>query len=422
VKTAINIDDQLDRSFRHSYSKIVSLLMAKYGAQQLELIENAVMDAYYKALKSWPLSVIPDNQQAWLYRAAHNSLIDEYRKRQKYDERELSDFSDGFDDNRISEDDYVKDPELKLLFLICHPQLSKEDQLAFMLKTMSGLGDKEISRALMVKQTTIKKRLMRARVNIRDQGLQFDWPEDHQLPSRLVMVHTALYSLFSEGFYSSHHEQWIRKDLCLEAMRLCKYLAELPLADTDTYALLSLMCYHISRYESRLDDDNNVILLKDQDRGKWDSFFINLGHHYLRKSAEQSNRKTKYQLEAFISAQHCLAKSIEHTNWSLLKELYQALYRIDHQDMVLLNLIVVHLHLGEVTEAKDLFDKLTAEDFLHNKTVYYMVGVEVYSKLKDQFQIELLIEKAIRSSSTEKESNFLKSKLGSIKSDPMKEK
>lgn len=402
----------LDQTFRKSYGKINALLLAKYGTSHIELIENSIMEAYYKALKTWPYSGVPESTQGWLYRVAHNALVDELRKIKRRQETSLENAQFTFiDEVDVLEKESIEDPELKLLFLICHPDLAPEVQLAFMLKTLSGFGDREISRALMIKESTIKKRLLRARKAIREKDIQFDWPSKDSLSKRLGMVHRSLYLLFNEGFYSSHPELWLRKDLCLEAMRLCKYLADHELAEMDTYALMSLMCYHISRYESRLDENGNVILLDKQDRSKWNTYFIGIGHHYLEKSANNTTRKTRYQLEAFISAQHCIAKTLAQTDWNLLKSLYQSLYKIDRQDLVLLNLVIVHLHLNEMTEAQELYNSMNAESFASNKMMYYMVGVELYSKLKDQMQIELLLERAIQSSSSEKETGFIKKKL-----------
>ncbi len=406
----------IDQLFRKSYGKIVSLLIGRYGVSNIELIENATMEAYYKALKTWPYADQPSNPQGWLYRSAQNAYIDEIRKRHRMSASSNEDIlSESYVDPGVFDEDEVKDPELKLLFLICHPQLKKEDQLAFMLKTFAGLGNKEISSALMIGESTIKKRLFRTRQFIKEQKLSFDWPKESEIDHRQEMVHTTLYLLFNEGFYSTHAEHWIRKDLCLEAMRLCKYLAEHKLANSDTYALLALMCYHISRYESRLDESGNIILLDAQDRSKWDPYFIKIGHHYLQRSNELNPDKSKFQIEAFISAQHCIADSIDQTNWKLLKSLYKALYTKEKHDLVLLNLVIVHLHLDEIDDAKRIFDSMSADTFKSNKAIYYMVGVELYSKLKDMYHIELLLERAIHASNTEREADYLKKKLKNIK-------
>ncbi len=407
-----NINSVVDKLFRQSYGKMVSLFLSKYGTSNLEFIENAIMESYYKAMKSWPFNGIPSNGQAWLYRSANNSLIDSLRraKRISSDELDLS----GIKEEDIS-DESIRDPELKLLFLICHPALKKEDQLVFMLKTLSGFGDHEISHALMQNKATIKKRLLRTKAWIKTNNLKFDWPDEQELKSRLVMVHKVLYLLFNEGFYSSHPEYWIRKDLCLEAMRLCKYLVDHRLANNETYALMSLMCYHISRYESRVDDNGHIILLQDQDRTKWNKYMIKMGNFYLQKSAKTSSEKSTYQIEAFISAQHCLAKNLKSTNWKLLRELYQILYKKGKAIIVLLNIIIVNLYLDNVEEAKLQFESIDVSKLKGIKTTYYMVGMKLYEKLKDQMRTELMLQQAIQSSEGSKESTFLKSKLKKIK-------
>ena len=407
------IHDQVSDLFRKSYGKLVSLLLSKFGFNYLELVENAVMESYYRALKTWPLQSPPTDSVAWLYRTAYNSLLDDLRKKSREKEwsSELESRTEEVD---FSSDENIHDPELKLLFLICHPSLDKGDRLTFMLKTLAGLGNREIASALMKQEATIKKRLLRARKRLKEQNVRFAWPEPHELIERLELVHTSLYLLFNEGFYSSHRDKWIRKDLCLESMRLCKYLAEHPLANSETFGLMALMCYHISRYESRIDQQGDVILLDQQDRSKWNDYFINLGHYYLEKSASISNQKNKYQLEAFISCQHCMATSLESTNWQLLKTLYSALYKLEKSDLILLNLVVVHLHLDDLTKAKSLFESIDQSVFA-NKVSYFMVGVQLYEKLKDSFQIELMLEQAIHSSDSGKENEALQQKLKELK-------
>ena len=410
-----DINNKLDKLFRKSYGKLIAIFLSKFGTENLENAENAIMESYFKALKTWPYNGVPANADAWLYTTAKNAFLNELKKNKKLTalEPDLQVESKEQIGQLLSEE--IKDPELKLLFLVSHPELKVEDRLAFMLKTLAGLGDHEISNALMLKKSTIKKRLQRAKAEIKKRQLKFEWPESNELKNRIDLVHTSLYLLFNEGFYSSHPEHWIRKDLCLEAMRLCKYMADHELANIDTYALMSLMCYHISRYQSRMDESGNIILLKNQDRSKWDPFFIKLGNHYLQKSAKQSSKKTKYQIEAFISAQHCIAKDLQSTNWPLLKELYKALYRIEQQDLVLLNIIIVHLQLDEVDEAKTLFEKLDADNYKGNRTIYFMVGIELYEKLKDKFQIELMLEQAIQSTDNPKETAVLKTKLDTFR-------
>ena len=413
TSTDSNINKSIDKIFRQSYGKLVSALLSKFGTQYLDIAENAIMEAYYRALKVWPYKGTPDNPSGWLYRAAYNVLIDTIRKEKRISTDEIKEHV-GLEEN-VDFDETIVDPELKLLFMICHPALSKDEQLVFMLKTLSGLGDHEISHALMEKKSTIKKRLQRSKSWIREKQLKFDWPSESELKNRIGMVHKALYLLFNEGFYSSHPEHWVRKDLCLESMRLCKYLVEHPIANNETHALMSLMCYHISRYESRVDEEGKLVLLNDQDRTKWNSYFIKLGSYYLQQSAKISKEKSRYQVEAYISAQHCIAKDFESTNWKLIRELYEALYRNYKEELIVLNLVLVNIHLNEIKIAQEYFLSIDIDKFKGNKATYFMIGVKLYEQLKDQMQIELMLEQAIQASEGTKQSSYLKSMFNKLK-------
>ena len=402
------VNKAIDQIFRRSYGKMVSVLLRKFGLQALDSIEDAVMDSYFKALKTWPYNSIPSNPEGWLYSAARNSLIDTFRSQKKFTKQ----VTEEIDHRNIFEfeQERIGDPELQLLFLICHPELRIEDRLAFMLKTLSGFGDHEVANALLTKRATIKKRIQRARKTLHSKDIKFGWPGPSEISERRDLVHKCLYLLFNEGFYSSHKEKWVRKDLCLEAMRLCKYLSEHSLGNSDTSALMSLMCYHISRFESRLDQSGEIVLLDKQDRTKWDSYFIDLGHHYLEMSANKSDKKSKYQIEAFISAQHCMAPSVKETNWDMLLILYESLYQKEKNVLILLNLIVVLIQLDKVERAKDLYESIDS-DKVHNKVTYYMVGIELYDKLRNKLQIELILEKVIQSDVQMKDRILIEKKL-----------
>ena len=394
--TQNTLNDQVAHLFRRSYSNILSVLVAKYGIEEMVEIENAIMEAFYKALRTWPSQGIPDNPAGWLYRTSVNSLLDYYKKKNRPQKDIPRDSEVSIDENIILNANEIHDPQLQMLFAVCHPSLKKEDQLAFMLKTMSGLGNREIAAALLQKESTIKKRIARARKNIISEKISFDLPGPKELPSRLDMVHRGLYLFFNEGYYANNPNFSIRKELCFEAMRLCKAISEKPIATEDTFALLALMCYHISRFESRIDENDKLISLKYQDRSKWDPFFIKLGHHYIEKSTAFSNDKSNYQIEAAISAIHCTSESLESTNWDLLEVLYRKLLNNTGNIIVQLNLIIVYIMQDKLEEAKLSFESLDKEEFKNHLSYYYMVGVELYSKLQDQFQTKLWIELALQ--------------------------
>ena len=292
----------------------------------------------------------------------------------------------------------LADPELRLLFTICNDQLKKEDQLAFMLKSISGFGNKEIANALLISEEGLKKRISRSRQFITSHNLKFEWPSKFEIPSRRTQVHKVLYLLFNEGFYSSKKGQVVRKELCIEAMRLTKFLSEHEYGNHDTYALMSIMCYHIARYDSRLDENKDLILLRNQDRTTWNPFFIEQGHRYLYLATHKSNEQTNLQIEAAICNQHALAPSLEKTNWKNLELLYSILYERQSNKIILLNLIIVKIMGGKIKEAQQSFESLDVKDFKNYKTHFYLVGVELYKQLEDKYQKKLWLSLAEKES------------------------
>src|SRR6202022_2518157 len=205
------------------------------------------------------------------------------------------------------------------------PSLNPEDQVALTLKIVSGFGVQEIAKALVSNEATIQKRLYRAKEFIKKNAIRFEIPVGLSLQERLETVHTVLYLLFNEGYNSSKADELIRYDLCAEAMRLCKLLAEHRVASSPTsFALLSLMCFQASRFDSRIGDDHSIILLEQQDRRMWNKELIRLGYYYLNSSAAGDDLSV-YHIESAIAAEHCLAPDFEATNWESLLKLYNCL-------------------------------------------------------------------------------------------------
>jgi len=383
----------IDQVFRKSYGKLVASLVNRYGLDELDSIENAIMEAYYKAMKMFPYEGMPDHIEAWLYTVSKNKLIDEFRKKH----REKLEFSEELihvsDDSYLEEQQKFGDAELQLLFTICHPVLKPQDQLAFMLKTIAGFGRQEIAAALLSSEEKIKKRLSRARSSLRNNKVQFEIPNDTEILKRRNVVHRSLYLLFNEGYYSNHKEYWVRKDMCLEAMRLCKILSSHNTANHDTMALMAIMCYHVARLESRIDDNGQPVALEYQDRTKWNPFFINLGDYYLDLSIQLPDHKTEFQLEAAIGAAHCHAKTFAATKWDYILILYKRLYEFKPQVQILLSQVAVYLNMGKVQDAKELYETLAEEQFINDKANYYLVGVEMYKSLQENAEHSLLIQK-----------------------------
>src|SRR6185295_7597647 len=271
-----------DHLFRHESGKMVAVLTRIFGLHHLDLVEDVVQESFLKALQTWKYGQLPDNPQGWLMQVARNKAIDILRKREKEGsgiDIEKKFESEATDIGEFFHTDEISDSQLRMIFTCVHPTLKPEDQIALVLKTISGLSVQEIAKALLTNDSAIQKRLYRAKEFIRSERIAFEIPAGHALTDRLEVVHTFLYLLFNEGYNSAKADELIRKDLCAEAMRLCKILIEHRICSSPTgYALLSMMCFHAARFESRLDHNNSIVLLQQQDRRKWNEEMINIGY------------------------------------------------------------------------------------------------------------------------------------------------
>lgn len=317
--------------FRHEYGRLVALLVGRVGVENIEAIEDAVQSALMRALETWPRSEVPNNPAAWLFRVAHNALLDELRTHSRRDRLLKQNHEGEFDPPDHGPEVFlaseVHDDVLRMLFVCCDESIPIESQLVFALKTLCGFSVQEIALRLFKSEANTYKRLARARRRLRESPL---WLEDltrEQYSSRLPAVHKILYVLFTEGHLSSHAQMAIRRELCDEAIRLAGILAEHPAAETpETYALLALMHLHAARMSAREDASGGLLLLEEQDRSLWDQHKIQTGLWWLAKSAD-GEHFSRYHAEAGIAAEHCLAPSFAKTRWNKVVECYALLER-----------------------------------------------------------------------------------------------
>jgi RNA polymerase sigma factor (sigma-70 family) len=246
----------IDHLFRHQFGKMVSILTRIFGLAHLETIEDAVQDTFIKAMGAWR-NGIPENPEAWLTQAAKNRTIDLFRQLKSEKERAPY-FESGPAAIAINElflDREIADSQLRMIFTACHPALDPRDQIAFALKTISGFSQSEIASALLTKEESVKKRLSRARNMIRDAQLAFAIPQGNELSDRLPRVLEVLYLIFNEGFHSGQKEMLVRKELCAEAMRLCKMLVDhKEVCSPNVQALFALMCFQAARLDSKVNE------------------------------------------------------------------------------------------------------------------------------------------------------------------------
>ena len=308
----------------------------------------------------------------------------------------------------------IEDSQLRMIFTCCHPSLNTESQVALTLKTLCGFGVKEVANALLTSESTINKRLYRAKKTIRETNLPFTIPQGKELETRLNTVILTLYLLFNEGYNSSSSDSIIKKELCLEALRLAKLLAEHFEENGELCALISLMCFHIARFEGRLDDRGAIILFEDQDRSLWNKELISKGMQYLKMSMK-STSLSSYHIEASIAGQHCMADSFENTNWLNIYDQYVLLKSVKPNPIIDLNLAIIQSKIDGLKTSLEMLNKLSQKEMLND---YYLLPATqgIFNmKLENYSEAINFLETALSLNPSETESEFLEKKIWECK-------
>lgn len=330
----------LDHLFRQQAGRIVSHLARQLGPAHLDLAEEAAQDALLRALQSWPFHGVPDNPAAWLFRSAHNAAIDAIRRRQlssKHTEALVGRIEQATQPLAMPElEERLRDDELRMVFMCCHPAIPRDAGVALALKTVAGFGVREIARAFLADERTIAQRLVRAKKLIRDQDLTLDLPSGSELAPRLDFVLEVIYFLFNEGYAVHDGTDAIRKDLCGEALRLGRLAAASSLATPKVQALVALMAFQGARLPARVDAAGDLVLLEDQDHALWDQNLIAMGFHYFDRSM-QGTEVSPYHAEAAIAATHARAPSSHQIEWRLILRIYDQLLALTASPVVALN-------------------------------------------------------------------------------------
>jgi RNA polymerase sigma-70 factor (ECF subfamily) len=323
----------VERTFRAEVGRVHALLAASYG--DLGLAEDATQDAFAEAIEAWPRRGIPDNPGAWITVTARRRAIDRLRREGERAGREAA-----AHDGRAAVDDLeqqpvVADDQLRLVFTCCHPALKPEAQVALTLRLVCGLRTAEIARAFLVPEATVAQRLVRAKAKVRDAGIPLRLPPPHRLPERLPHVLACAYLVFTEG-YASSSGPLMRSELCDEAIRLARLLAELMPDEPEVHGLLALLLLQDSRRSARMDAQGRIVLLEDQDRAAWDRASITAGLDHLER-ARRRHRPGPYQLQAAIAAVHARARAWLETDWDEIAGLYGELARSTGSPIVEVN-------------------------------------------------------------------------------------
>jgi RNA polymerase sigma factor (sigma-70 family) len=379
----------VDHLFRHEAGRMVAILTRLFGIHNLELAEDILQDTLHQALQDWTQGPIPDNPPGWLMVVAKRKAINAIRRERFHrsfakdmDVLLKSEWTAAYTMDQVFLEDEIKDSQLRMIFTCCHPALPMEGQLALTLKTLCGFSIPEIAGALLTSDSNINKRLYRAKEKIRNDEIAFAVPAGLHLLPRLDAVLLVIYLLFNEGYNSSGDNAVIRQDLCLEAMRLGMLLTEKPVTNgyPPVYALLALLCFHSARFEARMDTNNSLIVLEEQDRRRWNRELIDRGLQFLSQSSG-GTQVTAYHLEAAIAAEHCLAPDFRSTNWTRIHEYYVALEKQKPSSVIRLNLAIVTGKKEGPEAALELLHGLEHNRALDNYYLLYASLGEFYQEL-----------------------------------------
>jgi RNA polymerase sigma factor (sigma-70 family) len=326
--------------FRTEYRKIISVLCKFLGIDRIDTAEDIVSDTFLLASEMWGQKGLPANPTAWLYLVAKNKAIDHLKRHRIFLEKitpelQNSGLEVGEADIDLSGQN-IKDSQLQMMFAICHPSISAESQVGLSLNILCGFGVEEIADAFLSNKESIYKRLSRAKEKLRSGNIRIELPAESEIGKRLETVLTTLYLLFSEGYYSTSQNTTLRRELCAEAMRLNLMLTEHEGTNTPAAnALLSLMCFHSSRFDARTNPDGDIILYEQQDETLWNNELIAKGEFYLNRSST-GNRLSKYHIEAAIAYWHT-HKNDTAEKWENILQLYNRLLQMEYSPIAALN-------------------------------------------------------------------------------------
>ena len=406
-----NTTQVVDHFFRHESGRIVSHLSHRFGTENLSLAEDCVQEAMIKAMQIWPFKGVPDNPSAWMLTVSRNRMIDVLRRASRTDwEAKLPEFSEN--NSKYDWDEILKDDQLKMIFICCNPRISQEYQIILTLKILCGFGIKEIARGLLKSEAAIAKAYSRAKAKLQENREEFNLLTSQDLKKRLSVVLKVLYLMFNEGYGSSSEDQLIRKDLCLESMRLGKLLFEHELVeDTRVEALLALMCYQAARFNSRIDDEGMVVTLENQDRKEWDHELIDKGNFFL----ERSNDRTisEYHIQASIAASHANVKSYKDTNWNGILSLYNLYLNFSYSSIAALNRIVAFEKVHGAEKALAELEKLRKD--LEDYYLFHAIHADLLIKTQQSKEASEALKKALSLTSNLAEKKHLQKKLENIK-------
>ena len=399
--------------FRTEYRKIVSVLCKLFGIEHIEIAEDIVSETFLLASELWGLKGLPDNPAAWLYTVAKNKTRDYLKRNSLFAQTISKEIKRGSTISEEIEIDLsvknINDSQLAMIFVVCHPCNPAEARIGLALNLLCGFGVDEIANAFLTNKEVIYKRLQRAKEKLRTEKIKIEQPTLSEIDDRLPTVLMILYLLFNEGYYSSSQDITLRKDLCLEAMRLTYLLIENEQTNKPfTNALLSLMCFHSSRFDARINQDGETILYQDQDTSLWSQELIAKGEYFL-DHASQGNKISKYHLEAGIAYWHTIRADTKE-KWENILQLYNQLLLIEYSPITAMNRTYALAKANGKKEAIIEAEKIKLTD---NHLYHSLLG-ELYTGIDNEKAI-LHLQKALSLTKSTADKMLISNKLEGLR-------
>jgi RNA polymerase sigma factor (sigma-70 family) len=403
----LNEKELIAQLFKTEYRKIISVLCKLFGIVHIEIAEDITNDTFLLASETWGLKGIPENPTAWLYTVAKNKTKDYFKQHKTFSEKIVFDIKQNQNLSEEVEVDLshknITDSQLQMIFTICNPIIPAEAQIGLALRILCGFGIDEIAEAFLTNKETINKRLFRAKEKLRTENIKIELPTENDVNSRLETVLTTLYLLFNEGYHSSTQKTHLRKELCLEAMRLNYFLIENKTTNKPIVnALMALMCFHASR------QIGEPILYDQQDKNLWNEELIAKGNFYLIQSAS-GNELSKYHLEANIAYWHS-SKLENPKKWDNILQAYNQLLLIEYSPITALNRTYALAQVKGKQTAIIEAEKLNIAD---NHYYFSLLGY-LYTDIDDAKAI-WYFEMAQQKAKTDNDKSLLNKKLDDLK-------